>query len=78
MPRKPKIPPEYTSFKESVEKTGLKVTISRKYDKSIWIAAVLKDNMCIWHNDHTVHPLELDQFWKSLAWLNYEKYLAKS
>lgn len=78
MPRKAKIPQEFLDFKETVQKTGLTVSIERKYDKTIWVATVLKGNKCIWHNDGNPKTLELNQFWESGAWKAYDKTLLKN
>lgn len=78
MPRKAKIPPEFNNFKEVVEKTGLVVRLERLIDKKIWVATVIKDKHCIWHNDGNPKEIPLEKFWESVAWKTYEKSLAKS
>lgn len=78
MARKPRIPSEFTSFKDSVEKFGLHVMLQKSHDKKIWIATVLLGNKCIWHNDGNPKEIPLPKFWESTAWKTYEKTLAKS
>jgi len=66
MARKPKLPPEYAEFKESVEKFGLKVILHCTGKN--WEATVIKNKHCIWHNGMITYDIPLDAFWTSKAW----------
>lgn len=78
MPRKPKIPPEYTKFKEDVEKLGLQVFVHIPGCHHNIAVSVLHKNMCIWHNDSSLHKLILDDFWKSRTYLEYKNAYNKT
>ena len=71
MARKRKIPPEFTKFKEDVEKLGFDVLLQYMPVTSAWSASVLKQKICIWHNNSLSKQIPLTKFWESNAHKNY-------
>lgn len=72
MPKKRKVPPEYLKFKDEVEKLGLQVCIHIPGCHQQIAVSILHKNMCIWHNDSSLHKLNLDDFWKCRTYMEYK------
>jgi hypothetical protein len=76
MARKKKIPDHILEFQDKVAKTGLTTMVEYSKGSKNWSVSVIKatprTNICIWHNDVELKNLDLNIFWSSAAWKNYE------
>ena len=76
MARKRKIPDHILEFQEKVNKTGLGIMVEYSKGSKNWSVSVLevrpRTNICICHNDVELKNLDLNIFWSSAAWKNYE------